>query len=279
MGVVNVTPDSFSDGGRFLDPGRRGRARARPGARRRGDPRRRRRVHPPRRRAGGRRRGAAARGARHRGGRAPPATGAQISVDTSKVARRRGRGRRGRHLRQRRHRLPPRPGPRRARRRARPGLLPDAHAGRAAHDAGRPALRRRRLRRARVPRGAARLRGGGGESGRSGSCSTPASASARRSTTTSSCCAGSTSSSRSGARSCSAPRASRFLGKITGRELDDRIPGTDRDLRARATSAARSVFRVHDVAAVHDALLVTAATVTGRWSPTSPSASPTTTTS
>ena len=32
MGVVNVTPDSFSDGGRWLDAGRRGRARPGPGA-------------------------------------------------------------------------------------------------------------------------------------------------------------------------------------------------------------------------------------------------------
>ena len=44
MGIVNVTPDSFSDGGLFLDPERRDRAR--PRARRRGrrHPRRRRRV-------------------------------------------------------------------------------------------------------------------------------------------------------------------------------------------------------------------------------------------
>ena len=41
-----------------------------------------------------------------------------------------------------------------ARRRARRRLLPDAHARRAAHDAGRPALRRRRRRRQGVPRGA-----------------------------------------------------------------------------------------------------------------------------
>ena len=34
MGIVNVTPDSFSDGGRFLDPGRGGRARAGAGRRR-----------------------------------------------------------------------------------------------------------------------------------------------------------------------------------------------------------------------------------------------------
>ena len=45
MGVVNVTPDSFSDGGRFLDPGRRDRARSRPRGRRCGADRRGRRVH------------------------------------------------------------------------------------------------------------------------------------------------------------------------------------------------------------------------------------------
>ena len=59
MGIVNVTPDSFSDGGRYLDR-RRGR-RARPGAggRRRRRARRRRGVDPPGRRAGRRGRGAA----------------------------------------------------------------------------------------------------------------------------------------------------------------------------------------------------------------------------
>ena len=74
-------------------------------------------------------------------------------------------------------------------RRVRRGRLPDAHAGRAAHDAGRPALRRRRLRGEGVPRGAARVRRRLRASPRSGSGSTRASASARRWSTTSSCCA------------------------------------------------------------------------------------------
>ena len=51
MGVVNVTPDSFSDGGEWFDARRGGRARARAGRRGRGDPRRRRRVHAARRRS------------------------------------------------------------------------------------------------------------------------------------------------------------------------------------------------------------------------------------
>ena len=84
MGVVNVTPDSFSDGGRYLDPQaavEHGRAARRRG---RADPRRRRRVDPPRRGRRARRRGAAARPARR--SRASPATGATISIDTSKAA-------------------------------------------------------------------------------------------------------------------------------------------------------------------------------------------------
>ncbi len=68
-----------------------------------------------------------------------------------------------------------------------------------------------------------------------------------------------------------------FLGRITGREVDDRVAGTVATC-VLALERGASVFRVHDVAEVHDALLVTAATVTGRWSPTSPSASPTSTT-
>ena len=55
MGIVNVTPDSFSDGGRFLEPDAaiaHGIALARAGRR---GARRRRRVHPARRRSGRRR--------------------------------------------------------------------------------------------------------------------------------------------------------------------------------------------------------------------------------
>ena len=76
------------------------------------------------------------------GGRAPRAR-----------ARRRARQRRDRAARRSRA----------GRRRRRRGLLslPHAHAGRAAHDADRPHLRRRRLRREAFPRGAARVRGRG----------------------------------------------------------------------------------------------------------------------
>ena len=59
MGVVNVTPDSFSDGGAVRRPRRRRRARPPAGRRGRGHPRRRRGVHPARRRAGAARGGAA----------------------------------------------------------------------------------------------------------------------------------------------------------------------------------------------------------------------------
>ncbi len=68
-----------------------------------------------------------------------------------------------------------------------------------------------------------------------------------------------------------------FLGRITGRNVDERVAGTVATC-VLALERGASVFRVHDVAEVHDALLVTAATVSGRWSPTSPSASPTSTT-
>ncbi len=47
MGIVNATPDSFSDGGQFADAECRGRGRRRHGARRRRDYRCRRRIDPP----------------------------------------------------------------------------------------------------------------------------------------------------------------------------------------------------------------------------------------
>ncbi|HEX7290063.1 MAG TPA: dihydropteroate synthase [Conexibacter sp.] len=54
-----------------------------------------------------------------------------------------------------------------------------------------------------------------------------------------------------------------FLGRITGREADDRLPGTIAT-NVLALERGASVFRVHDVRAVADALAVTAATVRGR---------------
>ena len=60
-----------------------------------------------------------------------------------------------------------------------------------------------------------------------------------------------------------------FLGKITGREVDDRVAATIATNVIAYERGAR-VFRVHDVAPVRDALIVTAATVSARWTtPTS----------
>jgi dihydropteroate synthase len=60
-----------------------------------------------------------------------------------------------------------------------------------------------------------------------------------------------------------------FLGKLTGRAVDDRLAGT---IATNVLAYARgaSVFRVHEVAPVRDALTVAAATVAAPW--TSPTA-------
>jgi dihydropteroate synthase len=60
-----------------------------------------------------------------------------------------------------------------------------------------------------------------------------------------------------------------FIGRLTGRDVNDRIAGTIATNVLAYERGAR-VFRVHDVAPVRDALQVTAATVTTPWStPTS----------
>ena len=82
MGVVNVTPDSFSDGGAFADPAA---AIAHGGAlvaRRRRPRRRRRRVDAPGRRAGV---GARGGGARAAGGASARAARVTVSIDTYKA--------------------------------------------------------------------------------------------------------------------------------------------------------------------------------------------------
>jgi len=61
-----------------------------------------------------------------------------------------------------------------------------------------------------------------------------------------------------------------FLGKITGREVGERLPGTIAT-NVLAWERGARMFRVHDVAAVRDALEVAAATVSGRWTPMMPS--------
>jgi dihydropteroate synthase len=63
-----------------------------------------------------------------------------------------------------------------------------------------------------------------------------------------------------------------FLGAITGREVDDRLAAT---IASNVLAYARGarVFRVHDVRPVRDALLVAAATVTAPWTTTMPRSS------
>jgi dihydropteroate synthase len=58
-----------------------------------------------------------------------------------------------------------------------------------------------------------------------------------------------------------------FLGRITGRDVTERTPATLATCVVAYLNGAR-MFRVHEVASARDALLVTAATVTGRWSST-----------
>jgi len=57
-----------------------------------------------------------------------------------------------------------------------------------------------------------------------------------------------------------------FLGRITGRDAGARVPGT---IATNVIALARgaTIFRVHDVAQARDALAVAAATLRGRWTP------------
>jgi dihydropteroate synthase len=64
-----------------------------------------------------------------------------------------------------------------------------------------------------------------------------------------------------------------FLGKLTGRDVTERVPGTIATC-VLALERGATVFRVHDVAEVADALKVAAATLANPW----PATSPTTTT-
>jgi dihydropteroate synthase len=64
-----------------------------------------------------------------------------------------------------------------------------------------------------------------------------------------------------------------FLGRLTGRESPDDRLGATIAANVLAYERGARVFRVHDVAPVHDALLVAAATVRARWKPTTPTTS------
>jgi dihydropteroate synthase len=58
-----------------------------------------------------------------------------------------------------------------------------------------------------------------------------------------------------------------FLGRLTGRDVDQRVAATIATGVLAYLQGVR-VFRVHDVAPMHDALTVTAATVTTPWTTT-----------
>jgi len=66
-----------------------------------------------------------------------------------------------------------------------------------------------------------------------------------------------------------------FLGKITGREVERRLAGTITTNVIAYERGAR-VFRVHDVGPMHDALKIAAATVSARWPPAIPTNTTTT---
>jgi hypothetical protein len=123
MGVLNVTPDSFFDGGAYFDPDAAVTHGSRPVRGRSGHRGRGWRVHATGRRRGrGSRRGVPPGRACHR---APARTGSRPALDRHDEGRRGARGpRRGRGHRERRQRFPLRPGhgaPRRGAGRARRG--------------------------------------------------------------------------------------------------------------------------------------------------------------
>ncbi len=68
-----------------------------------------------------------------------------------------------------------------------------------------------------------------------------------------------------------------FLGRLTGRQVQDRLAATIAT-NVIAYERGAHIFRVHDVAPVRDALLITAATVRRRWASTTPTSTKTTTT-
>ena len=58
-----------------------------------------------------------------------------------------------------------------------------------------------------------------------------------------------------------------FIGRITGRDVTERAVGTAA-ANVLAYERGARVFRVHDVAASHDALAIASATLAPPWTPT-----------
>ncbi|HET8976757.1 MAG TPA: dihydropteroate synthase [Solirubrobacteraceae bacterium] len=67
-----------------------------------------------------------------------------------------------------------------------------------------------------------------------------------------------------------------FLGRLTGRPVQDRLAATIATNVIAYEHGAR-LFRVHDVSPIHDALVIAAATVRRRWARTTPTSTTTTT--
>ena len=252
MGILNVTPDSFSDGGQFLDPGDAIAHAARHGGARRRYPRHRRGIHPAlwRRQAGigGRRNGAARRRCCRRSSssacrcRSTPSRrqvaawaldqGAAIVNDVWGLQR------------------DPDMAPLVAER----GVPVDRHA--------QPRTRRRahrhRRRRHRLLRPLARDRRPRRHRARRRSCSIPASASARRRSKASSASARLAEFKRFGLPILVGASRKRFINSVSPSQPGERIGGSiAAHLLAVANGAA--IVRVHDVAETVQALRVAAA--------------------
>ena len=170
------------------------------------------------------------------------------------------RARARRRARQRRHGAARRPGAGRGRRRRGRLPLPDAHARRAADDAGRPALRRRRRRRSTAfleERLAFAVAAGIPEER---ICLDPGIGFGKTVEQNLELCAGSTCCSRSAGRSSSGSRArARSAGSSATRR---RGPGRSRPSLGAAVAAyerGASIFRVHDVREHVEALRVAGA--------------------
>ena len=235
MGVVNVTPDSFSDGGAVVRAGRRHRPRPRRAGGRRRHRRRRRRVDPARRRAPVGRGGAAPGRPGRRGARRRRAPWSRVDTMRAAVAARRGRGRR----RHRQRRLAAAwPTPTWCRRGRREPACPTSRctgAGTAPRCSRAPSTTTSSPTcAASSPRGVdalARRRA----STRTSSCSTPGSASPRTPTTTGRCWRRCPCCTTSATRSCSAPPARRSSAGSAGAD-GRRRPAAERDVETAATS-------------------------------------------
>ncbi len=252
MGIVNVTPDSFSDGGRYLRRGAGDRARGGRWSPRaptcstweasRPVPARGR--SPPRRSSGG----------SSRCSRGSTASGVPISIDTSKAAVAEVALDAGAEMVNDVTAL-----------RADPelaavcaergcGVVLMHMQGTPAHDAGGAGVRGRGRggEGASSPSGSGSRRGAG--SPRIGSGWIPGSGSARRSSTISSSFAGSSELRDLGRPIVVGTSRKSFIGTLTGREVGDRLGGTIAS-NVLAVRAGADVLRVHDVAQVREAVV------------------------